>query len=76
MASGAPVVASAHESMDEASGAAAIRADPESPQSIASGILQAITRRDELRAKGIEHVRNFTWRRTGEVFLEGYERFA
>jgi glycosyltransferase involved in cell wall biosynthesis len=76
MASGAPVVASAHESMDEASGNAAVRVDPESPQAIASGILEAIARRDELRAKGIEHARSFTWRRTGEVFLEGYERFA
>ena len=76
MASGAPVVASSHASMDEASGAAAVRADPESPQSLASAILEALTRRDELRAKGIEHAKQFTWRRTGEVFLEGYERFA
>ena len=76
MASGAPVVASAHESMDEASGEAAVRADPESPQAIASAIREALVRRDELRAKGIERARQFTWRRTGEVFLEGYERFA
>jgi glycosyltransferase involved in cell wall biosynthesis len=76
MASGAPAVVSAHESMDEASGEAAVRADPESPQAIASAIREAIARRDELRAKGIERARQFTWRRTGEVFLEGYERFA
>jgi glycosyltransferase involved in cell wall biosynthesis len=76
MASGAPVVVSAHESMDEASGDAAVRADPESPQAIAAAIREALARRDELRAKGIERVRQFTWRRTGEVFLEGYERFA
>jgi glycosyltransferase involved in cell wall biosynthesis len=76
MASGAPVVVSAHESMDEASGDAAVRADPESPQAIASAIREALVRRDELRAKGIERARQFTWRRTGEVFLEGYERFA
>jgi hypothetical protein len=62
--------------MDEAAGDAAVRADPESPQAIASAIGEAIARRDELRAKGIEHARSFTWRRTGEVFLEGYERFA
>jgi glycosyltransferase involved in cell wall biosynthesis len=76
MASGAPVVASSHASMDEASGDAAVRADPESPQAIADAIEEALARRDELRAKGLEHARRFSWRRTGEVFLEGYERFA
>ncbi|MDX6474945.1 MAG: hypothetical protein QOH95_456, partial [Gaiellaceae bacterium] len=76
MASGAPVVVSDHESMDEASGDAAVRADPESPQAIASGILDALTRRDELRARGIEHAARFNWQRTGAVFLGGYERFA
>jgi glycosyltransferase involved in cell wall biosynthesis len=76
MASGAPVVASDHASMDEASGGAAVRADPESATAIAAGILDALSRRDELRALGIEHARQFTWRRTGEVFLEGYERYA
>jgi glycosyltransferase involved in cell wall biosynthesis len=76
MASGAPVVASSHPSMDEASGDVAVRADPESPQEIASGILEALTRRDELRRRGLEHARGFTWRRTGEVFLEGYQRYA
>jgi hypothetical protein len=33
-------------------------------------------RHDELRAAGLEHVRSFSWRRVGEIFLEGYERFA
>ena len=76
MASGAPVVASAHPSMDEASGDAAVRADPESPRAIADAIEEALARRDELRARGLAHARRFSWRRTGEVFLEGYERFA
>jgi len=76
MASGAPVVASAHESMDEASGDAAVRADPGSPQAIADAIREAVVRHDELRAKGLAHAQRFSWRRTGEAFLEGYERFA
>jgi glycosyltransferase involved in cell wall biosynthesis len=76
MASGAPVVASAHPSLDEASGDAAVRADPESPQAIADAVREALGRRDELRAAGLAHARAFTWRRVGEIFLEGYERFA
>ena len=76
MASGSPVVASAHPSMDEASGDAAVRVDPESPQSIADGIREALARRDALRALGLEHARRFSWRQVGKTFLEGYERFA
>ena len=76
MASGAPVVASAHPSLDEAAGDAAIRADPESPQAIAAAIREAIARREELRERGLAHAARFSWRRVGEIFLEGYERFA
>jgi glycosyltransferase involved in cell wall biosynthesis len=76
MASGAPVVASAHSSLDEAAGDAAVRADPEIPQAIADSIREAILRRDELRELGLAHANRFSWRRVGEVFLAGYERFA
>jgi glycosyltransferase involved in cell wall biosynthesis len=76
MACGAPVVASAHRSMDEASGDAAVRADPDDPEAIAAAILDALSRREELRARGLAHAATFSWRRTGEIFLEGYRRFA
>jgi glycosyltransferase involved in cell wall biosynthesis len=76
MACGAPVVASSHPSLDEASGAAAVRADPEDPEAIADAIRTALSRRDELRALGLTHAATFSWRRTGEIFLEGYRRFA
>ena len=73
MACGAPTVASAHASMDEASGAAAVRADPDDPEAIAAAIREALARRDELVPAGLEHARRFTWRAAGESFLAGYE---
>jgi glycosyltransferase involved in cell wall biosynthesis len=76
MASGAPVVASAHPSMDEACGPAAVRADPESAEAIAAAVREALERREELRAQGLEHAAGFSWLRTGELFLEGYKRFS
>jgi glycosyltransferase involved in cell wall biosynthesis len=76
MASGAPVVASSHPSLDEACGDAAVRADPESPESFASAIREALSRTDELRARGLAHASQFSWARTGEIFLEGYLQFA
>ena len=76
MASGAPVAASSHASMDEAAGEAAVRFDPERPESIVAAIREALERRDELRALGFAHARRFSWQLTGSLFLEGYRRFA
>ena len=73
MACGAPVVASAHPSLDEASGVVAVRADPEDPGAIAVAIEGAIGERERLAAAGIEHASRFTWRAAGEIMLAGYE---
>jgi glycosyltransferase involved in cell wall biosynthesis len=73
MACGTPAVASSHASLDEASGSAAIRVDPRSPEAIASGIESAVTERPALVPRGIEHARQFTWRACGEAMLRGYE---
>ena len=73
MASGVPVVASSHPSLDEASGAAALRADPDDPQAWADAIREAVERRDELVSLGLEHARRFTWRHVGEVMLAAWE---
>ena len=72
MASGAPVVASSHPSLDEASGDAAVRVDPESPEAIAEGIERALTEGESLSARGLEHAKRFTWRACGEAQLQGF----
>jgi glycosyltransferase involved in cell wall biosynthesis len=71
MASGIPVVASSHPSLDEACGEAAVRVDPSSPEAIAAGIERALAAREELVPRGLEHVHRFTWRACGEAFLHG-----
>ncbi|MGH3079761.1 MAG: glycosyltransferase family 4 protein [Gaiellaceae bacterium] len=72
MACGTPVVASAHASLDEASGDAAVRAAPESAEAIASGIEQALAERPSLVSQGQEHARRFTARAQGEAVLRAY----
>jgi glycosyltransferase involved in cell wall biosynthesis len=72
MACGAPCVVSAHPSLDEAAGDAAVRVDPESADAIAAGIQEARARRDELVALGLEHARRFSWAETGRVHLQSY----
>jgi glycosyltransferase involved in cell wall biosynthesis len=76
MASGCPIVVSSHPSLDEASGDAAVRADPDDPSAIAAGIERALADRERLVAAGLEHARRFSWRRVGETFLRGYEESA
>ena len=62
MASGTPAVVSSHPSMDEASGDAAVRVDPRSPEAIAAGIERALAQREALVPRGLEHAARFTWR--------------
>ena len=72
MACGVPCVVSSHASLDEACGDAAVRVDPESPEAIAEGVREALRRREELVARGLEHARRFTWLECGRVHLQGY----
>jgi glycosyltransferase involved in cell wall biosynthesis len=73
LACGCPVVASAHSSLDEASGDAAVRADPDEPTALAAAIERAIREHDRLVPAGRAHAARFTWRANGEVFLRAYE---
>jgi glycosyltransferase involved in cell wall biosynthesis len=74
MACGTPAVVSSHPSLDEASGDAAVRVDPESPADIALGIRRVLEERERLVERGLAHAARFTWRACGEAMLRGYER--
>jgi glycosyltransferase involved in cell wall biosynthesis len=72
MACGTPVVASAHPSMDEASGDVALRAAPDSAEELAQALDRALRGGAPPAVLGIEHARRFTWERAGRVFLDGF----
>jgi glycosyltransferase involved in cell wall biosynthesis len=72
MASGTPVVSSSHPSLDEASGEAAVRVDPESSEAIAAGIEQALVEGETLVLAGLDHAKRFTWRACGEAHVQGF----
>jgi glycosyltransferase involved in cell wall biosynthesis len=76
MACGTPVVASAHPSLDEACGEAAIRVDPLDAASIAAGIEEAQARREELVPLGLAHAVRFSWQQTGRIMLAALEERA
>ena len=67
MASGAPAVTSRGSAMEEAAGSAAVLVDPLSVESIARGIAEAETRRDELVPLGLARAGEFTWARAGDA---------
>lgn len=69
MACGVPVVVSAHPSLDEAAGDAAVRVDPEDPEAIAEGIRTALAERERLVAAGLRHAARFAWQTTGATML-------
>ena len=76
MACGTPVVASAHPSLDEACGDAAVRVDALDPASIAAGLREALARRDELVPLGLEHAARFDWVHAGGAILGALEARA
>jgi glycosyltransferase involved in cell wall biosynthesis len=74
MACGATVVASAHPSLDEASGEIALRADPDSPEEWAAQLAAAVEA--DTRAAGTAHAARFTWRAVGETFVRAWREAA
>ena len=69
LASGVPAVVSSHPSLNEASGEAALRVDPNDPEAFADALERALA---APRGTGVEHAARFTWRACGEAVLEGY----
>ena len=71
MASGTPVVAAPDEAVQEVADGAAVYAEP---GGLAVAVQEALARRDELGAAGIERAGRFSWaetaRRTAEVYRE------
>ncbi len=76
MACGTPVVTSAATAMEEVAGGAAVLVDPLDIASIAGGVRQALDRRDELAAAGLERAKEFTWQRTADAVVELWSELA
>ena len=69
MQSGVPVIAAGIDSLEEVAGDAAIMVDPNSPQEIASAMLQVSTQadlRENLIDKGLAQAKHFSWKRSAD----------
>jgi glycosyltransferase involved in cell wall biosynthesis len=73
MACGAAVVTSADGATEEIAGAAAVLVDPLDAGAIGAGIESAIARREELRPRGLERVRAFSWDESARLTQATYE---
>jgi glycosyltransferase involved in cell wall biosynthesis len=74
MACGAPVVASAHPSLDEASGDAALRAVADDALGIAAAIREALEGSHTLVERGLAHAARFTWEANAHGHLAAWSR--
>ena len=76
MACGVPVVTSAGGATEEVAGGAAILVDPSDPASIAAGLEEASSRRDELARLGLDRARAFSWAETAAATADVYREAA
>jgi glycosyltransferase involved in cell wall biosynthesis len=79
MASGTPVVVSNVSSLPEVVGDAAVLVDPHDIDSIVDGLRLVLTnpsRADDMRRKGLERAREFSWERSVARTLEVYKRIG
>jgi glycosyltransferase involved in cell wall biosynthesis len=79
MASGTPVVTSNVSSLPEVAGDAAVLVDPYDVDSIVDGLRRVVADRtlaDELRRKGLERAREFSWARSVEKTRQVYQEIG
>jgi glycosyltransferase involved in cell wall biosynthesis len=77
MACGSPVVTSATTSIPEVAGDAAILVDPHSSEAIAEGLRQVLLspeRQQDLKKRGLEQVKKFSWERCARQTYAVYEK--
>ena len=72
MACGCPVAASDRGALPKVCGGAAVLFEPEDPEAIAAGVLEALSRADELRRRGLVQAAGYTWARTAEEHATVY----
>jgi glycosyltransferase involved in cell wall biosynthesis len=79
MACGAPVVGSNATSIPEVVGDAGLLADPRDAEALADALLRVLSEpglADELRRRGVEQAREFTWERTAAEFERLFEEIG
>lgn len=79
MACGTPVLTSHHSAMEEVCGEAAWLVDPQNVEEIAAGLQVLLTdddRRQQLREKGWNRVKQFTWEQTAQKTAVLYQQVA
>ena len=77
MARGVPVACSNASSLPEVAGEAALLFDPRNDTAIAASLRRLLrddALREQLRARGLDRVGEFTWQRTARLTLESYRR--
>ncbi len=77
MACGAPVITSNVSSIPEVVGDAAIRVDPYNTEEIADAIINLVgdqAKQQNLRKRGLEHIRLFSWKNSAQAHLEVYRK--
>jgi len=79
MGCGTPVVTSVVSSLPEVAGNAALSIWPEDIEALANALWRVIddsALRNELRQRGFEQVKRFTWQKAANTLLEIYARVA